>query len=101
MPTEERQRINSVKRLHEIRKEVFSSDFDSLSKQELSSLRSELKRVYLETGGTQYAGIFEECDSRVTGKLDALKATVRFRIQIAFSVAILAIALWNLVQRYV
>lgn len=101
MPTEDRQRINSVKRLHEIRKEVFSSNFDSLSKQELCSLRAELKKVYLETGSTQYAGVFEECDSRIGSKLDALKATVRFRIQIGFSVAILAIALWNLAQRYV
>lgn len=62
MPTADRQRINSVKRLHEIRKQVFSSSFDSLSKQELSSLRNELNEAIgltLESGLDSGVGIVQ------------------------------------------
>lgn len=102
MATEERQRTNAVNRLYEIRKQIFSDEFTSLSKKQLLALRSELNSACLQAGGTErYMAIFRDCDSKIGARLEAFRATRRFRIQIALTLAILGIAVWNLVKPYV
>ena len=93
-----REYINQTKRLREIEVLTLSPEFESLKKSKLVEYQNELKQLILKIGGKDHDQSFESTHSRISNKLESMRASNRFRLQIFISLIILSVGIFNLVK---